>query len=65
MPDNSERIAEIQEILRSGATSVTNDGHSVTRDLEFLRTELRQLQLEDDTQRRRRPVMLRAKIGGV
>lgn len=56
MPNHSDRIAEIREILRSGATTVVNDGVTVTLDPDSLRKELRQLMAEDDVERGRRPV---------
>lgn len=48
MADNSARIAELQEILRSGVSSVSTDGTSMSRDLTQVRRELRQLLAEDD-----------------
>jgi hypothetical protein len=62
--DHSARIAEIQEILRAGASSVTTDGTTVTFDLASLRTELRQLMAEDANQRGRRPVVSSIYLGG-
>lgn len=53
--DHSERIAEIQELLRAGVTSVSVDGTTVHYDLEALRRELRSLMAEDDLHRHRRP----------
>lgn len=57
MADHSERIAQIQQILRAGATSVSVDGVTVTYDFESLRRELRQLMQEDDVHKGRRPVI--------
>ena len=54
MPDNSERIAEIREILASGASQVVVDGTTVVYDLASLRQELRQLTAEDAPQRKPR-----------
>lgn len=59
MADHSTRIAEIQEILRAGAKSVSVDGTSVTYDFGQLRNELRQLMSEDDVHRGRRPIAAR------
>lgn len=61
--DNSLRIAEIREILRTGATSVTNDGHSVTFDHDALRRELRELMAEDDVMRHRKPRVSSINLG--
>lgn len=58
MADHSERIAQIQEILRSGVQSVSTDGNTVSFDLDSLRAELRQLMAEDDTHRGRRPTVV-------
>jgi len=55
MADNTARIAEIREILQSGATSVSVDGTTTQLDLASLRRELRELMREDDVQRGRRP----------
>ena len=53
--DNSERIAEIREILRAGATQVSVDGTSVQYDFASLRKELRELMAEDTTLAHKRP----------
>lgn len=47
MPDNSAKIAEIEEILNSGATSTSVDGLSVSIDLEALRRRLIELKRTD------------------
>lgn len=57
MADHSVRIAEIQETLRSGVSSVSTDGTTTTFDLASLRKELRQLMAEDDVHRGRRPAV--------
>jgi len=57
MADNSERIAEIQNVLRSGAKKTTVDGVSVEYDFAALRAELRRLMADDDIYRGRRPVV--------
>lgn len=49
MADNTTRIADIDEILRSGATSITNDGTTVQYDFEQLRKERGLLVDDDDT----------------
>ena len=58
MADNTARIAEIREILAQGVDSITTDGNSVHFDLDQLRSELRLLMAEDDTQAGRRPVVV-------
>ena len=62
MADNTTRIAEIQELLRTGASRVMKDGVSVDYDLGALRNELRKLQATDDTQAGRRPVCSRINL---
>lgn len=64
MADNSERIAEIQELLRSGVSSTNVDGVQTTFDLASLRRELRQLMAEDDTNAGRRPVATNIRLSG-
>jgi len=64
MADNSARIAEIQEILRAGATSVSVDGVTTTYNFNELRKELRDLQQSDDSQKRKRPVASNIYLGG-
>lgn len=64
MADNSVRIAQIQAILRAGATSVSIDGRTVTYDFAELRRQLRELQAEDDTFRGRRPAASTINLGG-
>lgn len=65
MADNSERIAEIRELLRTGAKRTSTDGTSVEFDLASLRQELRQLIAEDDTLAGSRPVASTIRLGGV
>ncbi len=63
MPDHSERIAEIREVLRSGVQSTVTDGTTVTFDLASLRRELRELMAEDDTLHGRRPRVSSINLG--
>lgn len=63
MADNSERIEQIEAILRSGAKTVTVDGVTTSFDLESLRRELRLLRGTDDTLRGKRPVAARINLG--
>lgn len=60
--DNSKRIAEIREILQSGANQVTTDGTTVQFSLSQLRKELRMLEAEDRLKRGRRPVASSIKL---
>jgi len=62
--DNTQRIAEIREILRSGVASFSNDGTSVTHDFAELRKELRELVASDDTQAGKRPTSFSVDLGG-
>lgn len=64
MADNSLRIAEIQELLRTGVSSQSHDGTSTTFDLDSLRKELRQLMATDDANANRRPVASNIYLGG-
>lgn len=64
MADNTDRISEIREILRSGVKSFSNDGTVVTHDFAELRRELRELEAEDDTVGGRRPSSFRADLSG-
>jgi hypothetical protein len=61
--DHSSRIAEIREILRTGASAVTTDGNSVTFDLAALRRELRELMAEDTTLRHTKPRVSSINLG--
>lgn len=65
MADHTERISEIRELLRTGATSVATDGTSVSLDHDSLRRELRQLMAEDDAHKGRRPVASTIFLGGI
>lgn len=64
MADNSTRIAEIEETLRSGVTSYANDGTSVSHDFPELRKELRGLRADDDTVGNKRPTSFTVNLGG-
>lgn len=64
MADHTTRIAEIDAILRRGATSTAQDGQTVVYDLDALRAERRRLELDDDTVKSRRPVASRIYLGG-
>ncbi len=50
MADNTAKIAEIREILRSGVKQFSNDGTSFTHDFKELRKELERLIADDDTE---------------
>lgn len=63
MPDNRQRIEQIQKILRAGATQVTTDGTTVSFDFAQLRKELRRLMAEDPAFAGRRPVAASIKFG--
>lgn len=64
MADNSTRIAEIEAILRSGVTQVSNDGTSITHNFPELRKELRRLKAEDDTHKGKRPSAVQFDLSG-
>lgn len=58
------RIDEIDAILQSGAKSVVLDGVSVSWDLDSLRTERTDLERRLSPKTRRRPFILKPRIGG-
>lgn len=64
MPDNSTKIAELEAILETGATTVTVDGQTIVRDLDVVRSQLRRLQADDTTDKNRRPVSARINLAG-
>ncbi len=64
MADNAARIAEIRELLATGATSVAVDGVRTDFDLESLRKELRRLEAEDAAAQSLRPVASSIYLGG-
>ena len=53
--NNSLRIAELQDILAGGESSVTNDGVTVQYDLDQVREELNRLRRTDASSQLRRP----------
>lgn len=55
MADNTARITELRAILQSGVTTISINGTTTNVDLNQIRTELRQLMAEDNTQKSRRP----------
>lgn len=63
MPDNTARIAELDEILESGARSVSVDGVSTALDLEMIRRERDRLIAADDTRRSDRPTVCGVNLG--
>lgn len=63
MANNTDRIAEIREILRTGASTVVVDGTTTTYDFPALRQELRELIAEDDTQRHIKPRVSSINLG--
>lgn len=62
MADNTNRIAAIRRILQEGVSSITEDGQTVSYDLDQLRRELRQLEQADGNERRRRPTASRIRL---
>lgn len=59
-----ERINEIDAILQNGAKSVTLDGVTVTWDHDSLRAERTDLERRLSPKTRRRPFILKPRIGG-
>lgn len=64
MADNAARIAEIRELLETGASSVSVDGTHTSFDLASLRKELRKLEAEDAAAQTQRPVASSIYLGG-
>ena len=65
MADNTSKIAEIDEILRSGVKQLSNDGTSITHDFDELRKQRRQLVADDDTLGgTKRPRVFQADLSG-
>ena len=62
--DNSAKIAELESLLESGATSVNVDGVTVAISPDSVRAELRRLQQADSVQRKKRPVAARINLAG-
>lgn len=60
----SERIAEIDAILRTGARSVTLDGVTISYDFDQLREERRTLEAKQPDARKRRRFAFRNNLGG-
>lgn len=62
MANNTTRIAEIRAILQAGVSSVNIGGEQVNYDLSALRDELRALEKTDDTQKKKRPMVVSIKL---
>lgn len=64
MADNTATIAELDDVIRSGATDVEVDGQKVAVDLETLKKERRDLIATDDARAGDRPRVSRIYLGG-
>lgn len=64
MADNTTKIANAQQVIEAGVRQVTNDGTTVSYDLDQLRKEVRQQMATDDTNKGRRPVISRIRLNG-
>jgi len=67
MPDNTTAIAEIDEILQSGAVTVQVDGNLVRRDFSELRRQRDQLVAENTAEGAaapKRPRSSQIRLGG-
>lgn len=62
MADNTEKIASIRAILEAGVSTVNIGGEQVSYDFDALRRELRRLELEDDTVKKKRPMVVGIKL---
>jgi len=64
MANNTTRISEIEEVLRSGVVQWSNDGSSGAHNFAELRKELRELKASDDTVGNKRPTGFTVNLGG-
>lgn len=64
MADNTAQIAKLRAILQASAREVMVDGRRVAYDLAEVRRQLRELELQDDAARSKRPVAATIKLGG-
>lgn len=64
MADNSEDIAELEELQKTGATWVSVDGMSVGVNQDAIARRLRQLRESDDNQASKRPVASTIDLSG-
>lgn len=64
MADNAAKIADLEAKLQRGMTAFATDGQSGSYDLEAIRKELQRLRADDNTARRRKPVITKIKLGG-
>lgn len=63
MANNTVRIAAIRAILEAGVSTIMIGGEQVSYDFDTLRRELRRLEQEDDTAKKRRPSVSRIELG--
>lgn len=59
MPNNATQIAELNDVIRAGATFVTVDSQQIQTDLGVLQQERRDLLALDDTHKGDRPRVCR------
>lgn len=64
MADNSAKIAEIRAKIQRGMTSFATDGQSGSYDLDALKAELRRLEADDNTARKKKPIITKIRLGG-
>lgn len=64
MADYSAQIADIEEILRSGAKTVVIDGVTTTYDHDSLRKELSRLKRLNETTKGKRPLFATIRLDG-
>lgn len=62
--ETRQKIAELEELLASGVSSVNVDGTSTTFDLASVRKQLQMLRDTLPEQRKRRPRAARINLGG-
>ena len=64
MANNESKIAELQAILDSGATTIVVDGTTVAVEHASIRKRIQTLKAQDPNFRNRRPRAASIKLGG-
>lgn len=59
MADNTELIAELDDVIQSGTTMVVVDGQQIVTNLDVLKKERRDLLSQDATRKHDRPRVMR------
>ena len=65
MADHSAKIAELEEILQSGVTTVVVDGTTTTVNLDVIQRQLNELRQSNTATADRRPRLSSIQMGGL